>query len=386
MKSRIMILLLLLIGFCPGSQAQKSKFFIASHLVGSGDLQHLEGMVSYFTTQFRSKLTERYPCAKVKTDEEIKKTIQTEREKSLGGSESARGLTDIGRDLECDYLINLEIGTLIGEKFIVSASCIPYRTKFPTMHFSSVSNDSPGSGQQKKNNCDEVADKIVDGLKNTEICPYRGSILVEIKTERDDHAVDTYPVYCNGRDGIYKKESKDHKSSETIWTLTKKNSYSVGGTIACDITETSEMEEQNDCYTCSSGRKGGRTYSEKSRSSVKIQGLSNESTAENQHVEDARAEIKFLEDGTYTLRVKAASKWGDLQRTKDIHAEGSCDNLNTPPERTVKKADIGLNEIFGPFTGTSIDKELSQKQTITKIDPVSKEHTTISFDFNLKRD
>jgi hypothetical protein len=39
-----------------------------------------------------------------------------------------------------------------------------------------------------------------------------------------------------------------------------------------------------------------------------------------------------------------------------------------------------------PFQGTSEEKVLSQKQTITRVDPLTKEKTTISFDFNLKRE
>jgi hypothetical protein len=109
--------------------------------------------------------------------------------------------------------------------------------------------------------------------------------------------------------------------------------------------------------------------------------------ADNQQIEDARAEITFLDNGTYTLKVKAASRKGDLTLRTEKRAEGTCDNLSPPPEKITKKADVPLNEVtFGPFPGTSLDKVLSHKDTYSTVDPVNKEKSTVTFDFNLKRD
>jgi len=133
-------------------------------------------------------------------------------------------------------------------------------------------------------------------------------------------------------------------------------------------------------------RKGARIYNEKFSKSAKVEGLSNESVADDQQIEDARAAITFFENGTYTLKVKAASKKGNLKLITEKHAEGTCDNQNTPPENIEKKADVPLNEVtFGPFSGTSLDKVLINKGTITTIDPITKEKTSISYDYNLKK-
>jgi hypothetical protein len=101
--------------------------------------------------------------------------------------------------------------------------------------------------------------------------------------------------------------------------------------------------------------------------------------------EDARAEITFLENGTYTLKVRAATRKVDLGLRIEKHAEGTCSNDNPPPEEITKKADIPLVEIFGPFSGTGEDKVLNQKETIIREDPITKEKTTITFDFRLSR-
>jgi hypothetical protein len=83
--------------------------------------------------------------------------------------------------------------------------------------------------------------------------------------------------------------------------------------------------------------------------------------------------------------VKAASKKGDLIEKITKHAEGTCDNISSPPETNTRKADIPLKQTFGPFQGTSLDKTLTGKDSFTVIDPITEEKTTYSFEFNLKR-
>ena len=86
------------------------------------------------------------------------------------------------------------------------------------------------------------------------------------------------------------------------------------------------------------------------------------------------------------LMVKAASKKGDLKLKTERKTEGTCDNKTDSPENITKKADVPLNEIFGPFRGTSLDKNLSEQKTITREDPLTKEKTTITYNFNLSRE
>jgi hypothetical protein len=95
--------------------------------------------------------------------------------------------------------------------------------------------------------------------------------------------------------------------------------------------------------------------------------------------------LNFLDDGTYTVRIKAASKQGEKKTIKEIKAQGVCDNLNEPPQKTTNKIDEGLYELLGPFRGTAQDKVLSQKDTIKKTTETGEEQT-ITYEFNLTRD
>jgi hypothetical protein len=232
----------------------------------------------------------------------------------------------------------------------------------------------------------EPVKKFVKELSKYEICPYTGPINVEVKTERTDKETESYPVYCNGMDGMYKLDKSINKTSLANWKLNKTDKVETSGTVTYALRDETQIDEQNDCYTCTSGRLGPRWYKETVLKTAKIEGLSNESVAGDQQIEDARAEITFLENGTYTLKVRAASSKGNMKLKTTKHAEGTCSNENPPPVDITQKADIPLNEFFGPFTGTSLDKVLSQKETITREDPVTKEKTTITFEFSLKRE
>jgi hypothetical protein len=276
---------------------------------------------------------------------------------------------------------------LPGPQFGVSASCIPYRTKFPMSRFAEHSPMSENSGSQHLKNFDDVAHKLVESLKQIEICSFKGPINITIKTERSDKKTSSHTVYCNKNDGLYKLDESINKTSDANWKLTKTGRNFTGGTVNYNLLEDSHTEEQNDCYTCSSGRQGPRISTENKHKTIKIEGLSNESVYENQKIDDARTEIKFNEDGTYTLKVKATSKKGESRERNEIKAEGTCDIKNDPPEQINKMVDVPLPEItFGPYPGNSLDKALVNSGTYSTVDPLTKERTTITFDFNLKRD
>jgi hypothetical protein len=232
----------------------------------------------------------------------------------------------------------------------------------------------------------EPVKKFVKELSKYEICPYTGPINVEVKSVRTDTKTEKYPIYCNGMDGMYKLDRTFNKTSSASWNLNKTDKFQTSGTVIYNLREETKTEEQNDCYTCPSGRQGPRWYKENTLKTAKVEGLSNESVADDRQIEDARAEIIFLDNGTYTLQVKAASRKGDFKLKAEKHAEGTCSNDNPPPENITKKADIGLDEKFGPYVGTSLDKVLYHKETIIREDPVTREKTTISFEFNLKKE
>jgi len=236
------------------------------------------------------------------------------------------------------------------------------------------------------NHPSQAITKFIKELSKYEICPYTGTMYFEVKTERNEKTTDAYPIYCNGADKQYKKEVEINEKSVEIWKLNKTDKYLTDGSLSYTLREESLTTELNECYHCPSGREGSRVFTEKVIQTANIEGLSIESVSKDKNIPDARTEITFLEDGTYILEVMAASKTGDLKVKTEIHAEGTCDVINKPPVTITKKADVPLNVKLGPFPGSGIDKILSQKGSYQTENPVTKEKTTFTYDFNLKRD
>jgi hypothetical protein len=282
----------------------------------------------------------------------------------------------------------LEVGILVGDKFSVTAVLIPQRTKpnIPIIRASAYSDYNNNSFQQNEANLKEVSKKILDGLKKYEICPFKGDINIKITSTKKDSQKEEYPVYCNSMDGYYKKTVTIDNYSENDWTINKVKKEQANGTVQFNLSEELTIEEINPCYECSTTKQGQRIYNEKTTTYADIQKSSRDDGGSGIIVDSARVILHFLDDGTYTVRVKAASNDGLKKTIKEIKAQGVCDNSNEPPKKTTNKIDEGLYELLGPFPGTAQDKVLSQKDTIKKTDPVSGEEQTITYEFNLTRE
>ena len=373
------ILLMLLLAFCAGlATAAKTRFFIAT----SWNNQAATGYFPHFEVEFANALKKEFPCVETMSDNTILTLLEHEKQKQFLGAGDYEEISTIGQAMGCDYLVSLKVQVL-GTTTLITALCADTRrSKVISRSMASVVDGSAGVKAM-----DKVIKELIEGLKSYEICPFTGPIDVVVKTELTDKKNESYAVYCNGMDGLYKRDVTVNNAGDANWKLNKTSKNRLNGSVTYSLREETETEEQNDCHTCTSGRLGPRTYKETVLKTAKVEGLSNESVADNQQIEDARAEIKFLDNGTYTLTIKAASRKGDMKLRTEKKAEGTCDNQNPPPVSIDKKADVPLKETtFGPFPGTSLDKVLSHKDTFTTIDPVTKEKTTITYDFNLKRD
>ena len=387
MNNKYLFTLILLTIMISSAFAQKSKFFIKPTLVGTRGIE-VEGAIGLFASEFADYIKQIYPCVIVTTQADLGALIGHERERQLLGSGSQNFDESIKDALDCDYLVNLEIGILVGDKFSVTASIIPYRTKpkIPITRASAFSDYNNNSFSQNEANIKEVTKKLVDGLKKIEICPFKGEIKAKVVSITKDNQKEEYSVYCNGSDGTYLKTMKIDNYSENDWTIQKVRLNGSTGNVKISLSEESTTDEENWCYECTPNKQGQRTFHEKITTYTNIQGLSMESESEGIKVDDARCYLAFLDDGTYTLRVTAASTQGEKKTIKDVSAQGVCDNKKEPPEKTTNKVDIGLNEIWGPFKGNAQDKTLSHKDTIKRTDPITKEETTITYEFNLTRE
>jgi hypothetical protein len=385
MKTRL-LMAAILVFMAFNTNAKETRFFVIGRYVGPGDHRKIEGTIPVFTTSFDNELAKYYPCRLVNSEDVVAAMIGFERMRALLGSGSDETLSNIAGSLGCEYVVVVEIGILVGDIFSVNAKIIPSKTYFSII---SAVEYHPYEEKSSKevDTIDKVAKKLVDGMKNMEICPFKGPVNVKITSSyKSNQAPEQYSVYCNGMDGTYKKTTTIEKYSDSDWAIQREGINSATGSFKYSLFDEQTIEEQNFCYECSPTKQGVRTYSEKITTSANVQGLSNESESNGIKVDDARVIITFQDNGTYTLRVKAASKKGIKKRIKVVHAEGVCNNIQSKPDTLRTPVDEGINEIFGPFAGSDRDKVLSQKNTIQRTNPITGEEETITYEFNLKKD
>jgi len=356
--------------------AAKAKFFIAT----KSNNEDAVSYISYFEDQVLKILLETYPCTNILTSSGVQAILENEKKRELLGFDDENTFKSLGESMGCDYLISLEV-QVYNNNVILSASCIHFKKEKPL----SRAMASTVKGDAGLDAIEKVSKELIDGLKKYEICPFKGSISIDVTSKLKDSEVEEYEVNCNGSDGNYKKTLSTYKTSEQKWKLDKNDKYSADGNVEFKTYEEIIIDEINDCYSCPSGREGGRTYHEKNVSSANVQGLSNESELYGVKLKDARVELNFMDDDTYTIRIKAASEQGDMEEKQEIKAEGTCDNISEN-KKIQKKTDVGQNLVFGPFKGNAQSKVLTETGTTKENDEETKEEKTITYKFNLKKD
>lgn len=311
--------------------AQKTKFYIRPELVGERG-KEVEGAIGLFASIFYEQATDKYPCVVVTTKADVVEMLGHEKQKQLLGSST--GDNELHNSLGCDFLITLEIGILVGDKFSVTAVLIPQRTtpKIPTIRASAYSDYNENSFSQNEANLKDVSKKILDGLKKYEICPFKGDLNIKIVSSKKDTQTEEYPVYCNSIDGYYKKTVTIDNYSENDWKITKVGRQTANGTVQFNLSEEITIDEINPCYECSPTKQGNRTYYEKTTTYADIKRSSMGDEGSGIIVDSARVILNFLDDGTYTIRIKAVSTQGEMKSIKEVKAQGVCDNSKEPPK------------------------------------------------------
>lgn len=377
MKTSIIFLFLL---FALGSgniQAAKPRFFICT----TANNVQAEAYMAFFESRVFNELKKNFPCVEINSQSTVRSLLNHERERHLLGSGDDNSVNNIAQSMGCNYLISLKV-TVMGETAVIDAFCADnMKAKVIARAATSANHGDAGINAVEK-----VSKELIEGLKRYEICPFKGNINIIVKTELKDNKTEEHAVFCNGGSGLYRYELNIDNESEVNWKLTKTTKNQTSGIVTYRLREESNLEEQNDCAPCKgSNRQAPRMFTEKVVKNANVEGLSNESVSEGMQIEDARTEIIFNEDDTYLIRIKAASRKGDLKTKTDRKTQGSCDNSSTSdPEN--RKADVPLSEILGPFKGTALDKMLSGQKTDTHQDPLTKEKTTITYDFSLSRE
>lgn len=390
MNIRHLLLACLFFGLIGTAAAQKKEvcFFVVLKFNGTDtEVKSIQGLEGIFLTRFSGKLKENFPCAYENDTKVISYMIALERDKQVLGAGSDDWNKSIAEAHNTDYLVSLELGVALGAEFIAYAACFPYRTsdKTPIIRTYTRCKYSTTSGSEMIKASEDLADKLIDGLKKYEICPFTGPVNITKTSALDSTNVQQYLVYCNQMDQQYRKSTDIKNSSYSEWQLEKKGRYRTEGTMTFYATEKSETVENNPCHVCASGREGGRSYTEERSLEVRGSGISHASLYKGEKQDDTRIELVFLGDGTYVIIVKGTSEPVTGNDIVSRHAEGTCDNMPPETKNEPREIKIPLMVVFGPYSGDASDKVLQQKDSKDIKDPISGEKSTYTIDFTLEQ-
>ena len=358
-----------------GSTDAKTRFFIQTVAEGDQNGKVAEGGLGYFETQAFNKIKETFPCSEINSKSAVAALLGHERMRQLLGSGDDNALQNIAGSMGCEYLVVLKI-FVAGQSSQVTAYCMDSKNAKTLAHVT----ESAPYGNSTLNAIDNVAKKLVDDLKEYEICPYYGPLTIEVKSELDDSKTDYIPAPCGSGDMVTINTTQ--KSNSTLkWELNKFTVRAADGTANYDLKEKMTIVSNYSCYKCNNGDQGGAKITETTESEAKTQGLSDESVSEGKQVKDARIKLTFLDDGTYTVLVEATSKQGNMKVMTEKKVEGICESESEPKDTKEKKIDVPIKAVFGPYQGSLKDKTLHQKETKDLSD--GKEKTTLTIDFTL---
>lgn len=352
----------------------KTRFFIQTVAKGDQDGKVAEGGLGYFETEVANKIEETFPCAEVNSKSVVATLLGHERTRQLLGSGDENALQNIAGAMGCEYLLVLKIN-VTGQTSSISAFCIDAK-KAETM--ANVAETAPyGSSLDA---IGKVTKKLVDALKEYEICPYSGPLTIEVKSELEDSKTDQLPAPCGSGDMITITTTQNSNST-LKWELDKYAVRAASGTATYDLKEKMTVVSDFSCYKCKNGDQGPAKITETNESEAKVEGLSDESVSEGKQVKDARIKLVFLDDGTYTVLVEATSKQGNMTVSTEKIVEGVCESESEPKDTKNKKIDVPIKVVLGPYKGTIKDKTLHQNET--KDLSQGKEKTTVKIDFTL---
>ncbi|HRZ49691.1 MAG TPA: hypothetical protein P5338_09890, partial [Bacteroidales bacterium] len=207
-------------------------------------------------------------------------------------------------------------------------------------------------------------------LSANEFCPFTGTLFLDQTDIQHFNDTTKTPVFvydpnrkqmCEGFSiNTYEKSG----TQKTKWEINRIGRGAAIADLQSEMDELIEEHEENDCYTCKSGRIGGRIWTRTTSQRFVASRVSEESKSAEDQTNDARIEIRFQDDSTYLLIIKATSVF---EKNTDVSiqetATGTCDGINT--RQTFQTANtIFLNATLGPFKGTSSDTQLSGSGTV----------------------
>jgi hypothetical protein len=335
------------------------------------------------------KLAEEFACTSVLTTHDVQGLLLHLRDRALLASDDNR--EEINERISSTfatlssqrYLVTCRVQTT-GSQCVITVLMTDSKSPKALVRLSDTA-DLNGAGNALSV-IDKLVGKLVEEAAYFEICPYKGPVKLEIITTRSEDDRLEYVVSCNGGDYPYVKTTSHQATSSLNLDVQKVRRRAVNGSIRYTAFEETTLVESDPCHACASGRKGPRVYTEITKSKTEINGLSGWTSEEANIFRHARLYLKFDRNGTYRLEVVAASEEGTREEVTERKAEGTCDTVLAEPKTTKKVAvDIAPQHIFGPFTGSPMDKVLTGNDEFRHTDPVTGEVLVIKVSFELRR-
>lgn len=361
------------------AQTEKPHFFIeCNQATGDTSVKYANAFARLVATE----LKEAFPCAKVNTQSDIVNKLDSLRFRYLIGDIEG-DLPSFCDQLVHDYWVHLKLVDYTEGRIAVVARCFKYK-KIDCIADAGMIRCG-NSFAELTEACKSMTKKLIDMLSKYEVCPFTGPLNLTIDSEVDTTIKKEYSVYCNEMDGMYRREEGIHKETHSKWNLERKGIPWATGDMEFQMYERSTLVVENSCYTCPSGRQGGRIYKKENTFRVEGSGLSAESSFKGKKQDDTRIDIQFFDDGTYVITAKATSKPANGEGKEIESAQGTCDNIPADPVNKMEEITIPLKVFLGPFPGKSTDDILQQSETITRRNPESNELETITYDFVLEK-
>jgi len=379
MKKILLLLLVVSMTTLAYPQIEKPHFFVeCTQALGDTSKKYANA----YARLVASELKEAFPCANTNTQSDITRKLDSLRFRALMGDYES-DLPSFCEMLAHDYWIHLKLTDYDEGRIMVVARCFKYKK---VDCIADAGNIRCGNTfGELTEACRTMTQRLIDMLSKFEICPFTGPMNITIDSEVDTTTKQEYDVYCNEMDGTYRREETVYKKTHSEWQLERKGIPRANGTMVFTMNERSELMVQNSCYTCPSGRKGGRIYTRENTFRVEGSGISTESYYKGKKQDDTRIEIEFFDNGTYIITAKATSKPARGEGKEIEKAEGTCDNIPASPNPVLNEITLPLRVVLGPFPGKSTDEILQQNSTVTRRNPESNEIETITFDFVLEK-
>lgn len=325
-----------------------------------------------------------FPCAEVSSSNDIRRKLGEMRDMELQGKDIPAELNNVGKDLPHDYWVYLGVHDYIEGKVQLEARC--YKCKRNDCIADAGSMVVANNEAAVTDACNKLSKQLIDLLNQKEVCPFKGPVSITVNSIKDSTELVEYGVYCNESDQQYRKETVIKNNTFSDWKLQRKGISWAEGTMTFTTNQSTKITEENGCYTCKTGREGGRSYTNEISYSVEGSGISHESNYKGKPQEDTRIELDFFADGAfkYYILAKGTSLPASGQERHIEEAQGTCDNVPRTTKSSPREIRIPLWIVFGPYPGKISDDVLQHKesQVITNLNG---EKSTVTIDFSLTR-